>query len=476
LFKDFPQAAGQFFGDRVRREYELLRMQSISESESLRLTAESEFVFDEISGRNIFCRGFGFRFNAILPDSRNTGSSAVMTLYEPGLYDAMISLGNDAFLDAIAIDEWNEESVFYCFPFGEKCVVQIGNVRCIVSKQILAELSRGVRRLAEAWHKLTRALAEKRGTRGYQLVDDGNAYVLGSVHSDMWAAMLEFARSHQFDKDAGPWNIFYDTHAHIDIFTNQTQYMRAGHHAILATRPMVGRGERAPNSWLDVVWLAYPSAFDNANDFSRDGLWSANMTAAWLTEKFMPEVHHWRNKDDRPRWQKTLRRRTVESFEIESWWYSKRAIFYSEERPKTREGLASLTALLQRHYALRTSCKFPGEFQHSIDRALSRLLERTELSNWGYVRSKGNLSGATKPEIVAELSARIAEGPGANCGGSLVEYKLRAFGEIFDLSEGDLDSSDVEAVCSELLRLSEGAERENERLANYFLPRGSYPL
>jgi hypothetical protein len=291
----------------------------------------------------------------------------------------------------------------------------------------------------------------------------------------MWQAVLEFANAHRHDAGDGAFNMFYDNHALLDIFTsNPNKGMRFGRHAIIETRPIVQLGSATPPQDVDVIWKLPPNLFDDYRTFSREAWWPVNMFTRWFEEELLPAVWSWHHQDRRTAWQKVRRiSHVVPDFIPERWWYIRRAPLLERRQPKTRESLQAALEALRSHCSLREGT-YSGESMRCVDVGLLRLLECAKLTHWGYVRSKGDFAGETHEEMVTEIRSRIA-GPYEEMSLTGLEWRLRTFKEICVASEGHINVSDIEAVWQELAPLAREADRHNERLAHRILPANVYP-
>jgi hypothetical protein len=469
----FPHIVGEFFDDEWRRTYEGRAMVLGATVESALRKADAEFRTAK-SDDLFSCTGFGFRFESYLPGVYNKGMSALFRFHEPGIYDSMITLGNDEMLQAIEIEEWRDGVPFWVGSYQQDHFLQIGNVRVGVPHSTVPGLARGLRMLQDEWHAAADAFEKAREIEGYQFDDDHDGVVIGRIHSRMWQALLRFANSHTEKDGEGPLHIFFDHLAALNVFTGR-QGMRGGHHLMLETRPRVRADEYVADAWVDVVWMFPPNLFDDRNVFSREAWWPARMAASWLAETLIPAVWEAEHPDRRSRWQRIRGlNHVLPPLELRNWWYEKRARSYGDERPRNREELQRFAEALQSHYSLRSQATFPGEFMRAVDRALLRLVERADLDFWGYLKSKGDLNAETHEGMVRELRERI-KGEYKSVGAFGFEWRLRTFAEVCAKSTGSLDAADAEAVASELRDVCIGAQRYNQRLAHRMKRHCVYP-
>jgi hypothetical protein len=471
--REFPDIAGRTFGPDAQLLYEDRVTMARAEQESTRQRA-SAFRSFELTEYGVRCGDVGLHLDCYLPDQRDRSLSAALRFIEAGAYDVTWSLGNDDMLAAFEEAEWRDGFPFYTASSKNVDYLQVGNGRVGVPRSTTQALADAIRFVRDAWHERVRAVDEAREAVGYQYVHRFDAVKIGRIEPALWRATLEFANAHAHDAGDGPFNVFFDHPALLQIFTTKRGSMRAGHHAQLRTLPLLEPHEPLPHAYLDVLWTMPPLLFDDCREFSREAWWPVNMVARWFDEELLPAVWAWCHRDRRTRWDK-LRRvpHAVPAFVPGNWWYAVRAPLLERRRPSDRESLRQLLTDLQRHYALRTGT-MPDDYTTWADVALLRLLERADLEHWGYVQSKGEFSGTTREEMVAEVRARI-DGSSESLSAFGLEWRLRTFVEIIANSGGHIGTADVEAVALALAPLCREADRYNERLAHRIEPADVFP-
>lgn len=475
LFMKHTQIVEKYFGAEATADFQNRRMLFDTQNESSwrKKTSTDEF---RPNGNSLICHSSGIRINAILPGEMNADVSALFVFTEPGLYDALITFGNDSLIKVFDDESWLHGVPFGGIPSGESFFLQLGNVRLCLSNSMCRDLGDDIRRIAAAWHESVKLIGLKRETSGYALSSLHDGVVLGKIHIDAWRLIVEFAREHQHDQGDSPWHIFLESNTAVNIFTRGNSDMRTGFHLSLETQPAVIRGRQASESWLELIWKFPPNALNCSDDFSRSAWWPAHTSCVWLVEELLPAAFEWSQVDDRTRLQKLFRRpRARVSFSLESWWYSRRAKFLNQCRPHDRIGLAELVEALQRNYALRRSSIFPSSFMAAIDSSLLRLIERADLESWDYLRSKANLKETEPKGIVAELRARVERDEYVTSGNFAIEWHLRSLMELLRASSGPIDVSDIEVILRDLSTLCLSADRDNERLANLYVPSSIFP-
>jgi hypothetical protein len=461
--REFPAVAGRFFAPNVQLWYED-RIMLARAAEEAREAKESPLRRCEVMYDQFRYDDVGVHMSANLPTKRNPTVTCLITMAESGLYDAMITLGNDDVLTIFEDSQWYEGLPFHVAPIGGDHYLQIRNVRLRVPRSSAQALGDGVRRLREVWHERIRELDEARESVGYQCDDAANGVVLGKIDPRMWCTILEFANAHQHVED-GPLNIFYDHHAYLQVFSGAHATMRPGYHLMLETRPIVTLYEELPRDKVEVIWRTPPDLFGDHDVFSRNAWWPVNLTAQWLEEELIPAVWTWYHRDERSRIDK-LRgiKHKIPELRVRDWWYAVRAPLFAEQRPDSREALESLLTRMQRHYSCREG-EHAGELVYALDVALLRMLESADLEHWGYVRSKGDLGGDTFEELIASLQKRL-NGKYESFSAKGLEWRMRTFGEICRLSKGLINLSDIEAVYKAVRPIAIEADHHNERLAH----------
>lgn len=474
IFCANPDIAGRFFGDDAHLFYadRLMLARATTQAGDKRAQAFRKFELPEYGGAR--CTDVGFYMSAYLPDDTSDSLSALIMLWEPGLYGAMIALSNDQLLDAFEEAEWTDELPFYCSSASDGDFLDIGNARVQIPRSTSLGLADAIRFVRNAWHDRMRVRDGVREAAGYQYLHDLHGVRVGRIDARMWQALLEFANAHPHEEE-GPMNVFYDHHAFLDIFTSrEINGMRPGHHAMLQTCPIVELGKMSREPMVDVIWKMPPNILDDHNDFSRRAWWPVHMVARWFEEELLPATWSWHHRDQRTLWKKlTLVRHEIPEFKAADFWYTKRATQFEQQRPQTREALQELLEDLQQHYSLRDGT-FSSDFLRVIDVSLLRLLECARLDHWGYVGSKGDFSASSRDGILAELQARI-QGSYSPMNVNGIEWRLRTFNEICALSTGPINVSDIEAVASILAPLCRESDRHNERLAHRLRPPNVYP-
>lgn len=469
---EYPEIVGRIFGPDAQLWYVDRVMLARAERESAdeRASAFRRFEVTEDTAR---CSDVGLHVECCLPNQRDRGLSASVRFAEPGMYDTPLSLGNDDLLSAFEEAEWRGELPFHVASSGNVDYLQVGNARVAVPRSTAQTLADAMRFLRDAWHDRIREVDERREAIGYQYLHALGGVKIGRIDSRLWQATLEFANAHTHDGD-GPFDIFFDHHAYVQVFTSKPGSMRPGYHAQLQTVPIVESYLRPPDGNVDVVWMMPPALFDDCREFSRKAWWPVHMVTRWFEEELLPAVWSWDHRDGRTRWDK-LRgiRHAVPEFVPANWWYSVRAPLLERRQPDDRESLERLITDLQRHYSMRAGT-FPAYYLTCIDAALLRLLEVAELEHWDYVRSKGDFLGSAREEMLAELHARMEQHdePASPFG---LEWRLRTFKEICAKSCGHINAAQVEKVAHILNPLCREADRHNERLAHRDDPPNVFP-
>lgn len=468
---DFPHIAGRFFGADVQLWYEdrVMMARAVKEAES-----KSSFRRFEVADDSARCEDVGFYVSVNLPTPNTPAATALIMLWQPGAYDAMITLGNDDLLESFEESDWHDGFPFHVAPFKDGDYLQIGNARVHVPRSTTEGLADVVRFIRDAWHKAIRVFDERKESVGYQHLPAHHAVKIGSIDPQMWCAVLAFANAHTHKSGDGPLNIFNSHHAFLEIFTSKTPSMRHGHHAILQTHPIIDLHSAHGRQNVDLLWKGPSDLLNPSGTWSRESWWPVHMTARWFEEELLPAVWAWHKRDRRNRWEK-LRRipHEVPEFVPMNWFYSTRAPLLSEQKPTDRAGLASMLEGAQRHYSLRAGVH-PAGLARALDVSLLRLLECADLDHWGYLRSKGDLDGTTPEEMIADLRGRIGQPYGTvdNFG---LEWRLRTFGEICRKSSGYINASDIESVTRAMAPITIEADRHNERLAHRVKPPNVFP-
>lgn len=172
-------------------------------------------------------------------------------------------------------------------------IVHIAGATMFLTTDELRQLCEVVDLLAPHFFKTLHAREIAEGTLSFAPDGPRNVRLL-TIKRPLWAAILEFAREHDYEKGDSPWHIFdAGGHGHIKIVQRTPNgriipfeaYIYPASDESDADGPMT-----EPEDDVCLCWDASQSRlYDGAPGSSSIG-WTAETTHHWLAEKLIPEV------------------------------------------------------------------------------------------------------------------------------------------------------------------------------------------
>jgi hypothetical protein len=334
--------------------------------------------------------------------------------------------------------------------------VQLRAVRLYFHEKSFVAFCEAVDALAEAYTDALKSLESIWGAERFPFAyRDAVTVFVGHIPVWVWRALLDFAEGHDAETGDSEWHIFDAPRGGLKVYTRSSnKLLNRGYHALITASEPANSARL--NDRIRLYWRPPNLGYDKLSE--RD-YWPCEFAFVWLRDKLIPHVLHeiWR-KERGVRWMRRRRECDETAPEFRAWQLQNQIVdprsplHSATYAVQDMAGLWYAVSELQRRYTtLKADQPISGEVISGIYEMLVFLASRAEMSYWGYVSSKLNIHGGSKPEILSEILKKGESIRFKDDVGWMVDEAMRVAMEIIDHGSVELTSEEV-AACLKHLR------------------------
>ncbi len=227
----------------------------------------------------------------------------LITFALPGIEEAMITFDHNSIMNNLFLGINNDFlthkrgfTVFSSIDDPNEIFIQLGNVRLLVTQEIVSELCSVIDRYSQHYLRCLKQIENLLKLQNF-LKPDGNInhIPLVRIPRELWREMLITAQQYDCYNGDSEWHVFLNHNEFLGIDTSENNtYYDPVHHADIIPISDHGydtyRSFLSPDYKVTLAWR-YPSdALSDSIKVSDKALWTIEHTYQWLTECFIPFV------------------------------------------------------------------------------------------------------------------------------------------------------------------------------------------